>query len=168
MTIINFQMAQPEGLFTLQAMASVGLQEKLNGSSSCSNERRLWETIQRVYSQAEKSGAISQISSKPSRLEDGGSGLHFVLQIAEQLKDKPKDPSAKSGRYVIFQSSHSRGRRPCGKAPSVKKEDRLAEPATKLTYHTNSAARRSQQTFLRPLTRTSTSIMSSRPPTCCG
>lgn len=86
-------------LCILQVMNGTSLQERPSTSDTAS--RSLWERIEQVYRSAESSGAISKIHSSPSDLIDTVHDLRFVLQIAESLRDKPKDNSGKQKRYAF-------------------------------------------------------------------
>ena len=78
-------------LCILQVMNGTSLQERpLTFDTSSAS---LWERIEQVYRSAESSGAISKIHSSPSNLIDTVHNLKFVLQIAENLRDKPKSDS---------------------------------------------------------------------------
>lgn len=79
-------------------MAASSLQEDVGCSSVGAQAKALWDSIEQAYRKAEACGAISQINSQATNITDRGTGLTFVLQIAENLRDKPKQPSEKSKR----------------------------------------------------------------------
>ena len=78
-----------------QVMGAVSLQEKSNVRDAHSSDKLKWETIQQRYKRAQEEDAISQINSSASSFTDTPTGLRFVLQIAENLQDKPKQSSGK-------------------------------------------------------------------------
>ncbi len=82
----------------LQVMHGTSVQERPVTSDLSSGS--LWERIEQVYESAESSGAISKIHSSPHDLVDTVHGLRFVLQVAENLRDKPKPSSGKQKGYA--------------------------------------------------------------------
>lgn len=82
----------------LQVMNGTSVQER--PSISATNNRSLWERLEQTYRSAEGNGAISKIHSSPSDLMDTVHDLRFVLQVAENLRDKPKNASRKQKRYA--------------------------------------------------------------------
>jgi len=79
----------------LQIMGVTSQQEEGHLSETLSQGEVLWEKILQVYRSAEDAGALSKISSSPQDLRDDATNLRFVLQVAENLKDKPKHTSGK-------------------------------------------------------------------------
>ena len=80
----------------LQVMNGTSLQERPLTSDAAAGP--LWERMRQVYESAESTGAISKIHSCPNDFIDTVHDLRFVLQIAENLRDKPKSGSGNKER----------------------------------------------------------------------